>query len=79
MLLQYSPNYLNGDNPHFSEWAQHWQYKDDYPEGALQFDHEARRVIAAEMMLREIPHFTQPNVHMVLIVNVFKYMTFLRM
>ena len=79
MLLQYGPNDLNGDNPCFSEWAYHWQNKTDCPEGAHWSDHEARRVLAAEMMLREIPHFTWPNVHMVLIVNIFKYMAFLHM
>ena len=31
------------------------------------------------MMLREIPCFTQPNMHTMLIVNIFKYMAFLHM
>ena len=55
------------------------QYEHDYPEGAHQSDQEARRVLAAEMMLWEIPHFSQPRVHTVLFVNVLKYMAFLRM
>ena len=53
--------------------------KHDYPEGAHQSDQEARRVLAAEMMLWEIPHFSQPKVHTVLFVNVLKYMAFLQM
>ena len=39
----------------------------------------ARRVLAAQMMLREIPCFSQPRVHTVLFINVFKYMAFLQM
>ena len=39
MLLQYGPNDLNGDNPHFSDLAKGWQYKDDYPKGAVRSDH----------------------------------------
>ena len=34
MLLQYSPNDLNGDNPHFSEQAHLQQNEADYLEGA---------------------------------------------
>ena len=34
MLLQYGPNDLNGDNPHFSEQAYHQQNEADYPESA---------------------------------------------
>ena len=79
MLLQYGPNDLNGDNPHFSEQAHLWLNEADYPESADQSDWEARRVLAAEMMLWEIPHFFQPEVHLVLFVNVFKYMAFLWM
>ena len=79
MLLQYGPNDLNGDNPHFSEQAHQRQYEHDYTEGAHQSDQEARRVLAAEMMLREIPRFSQPKVHTVLFVNIFKYMAFLWM
>ena len=79
MLLQYGPNDLNGDNPHFSEWAHLWQNEADYLEGADWSDQEARRVLAAEMMLWEIPCFSQPEVHLVLFVNVFKYMAFLWM
>ena len=42
MLLQYGPNDLNGDNPHFSDWARNWQYEDDYPEGAIRSDCKSR-------------------------------------
>ena len=38
MLLQYGPNDLNGDNPHFSEQAHQRWYEYDYPEGAHQSD-----------------------------------------
>ena len=79
MLLQYGPNDLNGDNPCFSEWACQRQYEHDYPEAAHQSDWEARRVLAAEMMLWEIPHFSRPKVHTVLFINVFKHMAFLWM
>ena len=51
MLLQYSPNELNGDNPHFSEQACLQLNEADYLESADQSDQEARRVLAAEMML----------------------------
>ena len=67
---------LNRDNPHFSEWAHLWQNEADYLEGADWSDQEARRVLAAELMLWKIPHFSQPEVHLVLFVNVFKYMAF---
>ena len=76
MLLQYGPNDLNGDNPHFSEWAHLWLNEADYPGSADRSDQEARRVLAAEMMLWEIPHFSQPDIHLVLFVNVFKYTAF---
>ena len=79
MLLQYGPNDLNGDNPHFSEWAHLQQNEADYLEGSDQSDQEARRVLATKMMLWEIPHFSQPEVHLVLFVNVFKYMAYLWM
>ena len=77
MLLQYGPNDLNGDNPCFSEQACLQLNQADYPEGADLSDREARRVLAAEMMPQEIPCFSQPEVHLVLFVNVFKYMAFL--
>ena len=51
----------------------------DYLESADWSDQEASRVLAAEMMLWEIPHFSQPEVHLLLSVNVFKYMAFLQM
>ena len=76
MLFQYGPNDLNGDNPHFSKWAHQRRYEHDYPEGADQSDWEARRVLAAEMMLWKIPHFSWPKVHAVLFINIFKYMAF---
>ena len=79
MLLQYGHNDLNGDNHHFNRRAKDWQHESDYPEGADKTNYESRWVLAAEMMLREIPHFRQPNVHTVLIVNIFKYMAFLCM
>ena len=41
MLLQYGPNDLNGDSPHFSDQARNQQYKDDYPEGAIRSDCES--------------------------------------
>ena len=79
MLLQYGPNDLNRDNPHLSEWAHLWLNEADYLESADRSNWEARRVLAAEMMLWEIPHFSQPEVHLVLFVNIFKYMAFLWM
>ena len=79
MLLQYSPNDLNGDNPHFREQAHLWLNEADYPESADQSDREARRVLAAEMMLQKIPLFSQPEVHLILFINVFKYMAFFQM
>ena len=42
---------LNGHNPHFSEQAHLQLNEADYPENADQSDQEARRVLAAEMML----------------------------
>ena len=79
MLLQYRHNDLNRDNHHFNRRAKDQQHESDYPEDADKTDHESRWVLAAEMMLREILHFRQPNVHTVLIINIFKYMAFLHM
>ena len=79
MLLQYGPNDLNRDNPCFSEWAHLWLNEADYLESADWSDQEARRVLVAEMILWEIPHFSQPEVHLVLFVKIFKYMAFLQM
>ena len=70
---------LNRDNPHFSEQVCLQLKEADYLESADQSDQEARRVLAAVMMLQEIPHFSQPEVHLVLFINIFKYMAFLQM
>ena len=51
MLLQYGPNNLNEDNPYFSEQACLQLNEADYPEIADRSNQEARRVLAAEMML----------------------------
>ena len=79
MLLQCGPNDLNRDNPHFSEWAHLQQNEADYLEGTNWSDQEVRWVLAAKMMLWAIPHFSQPEVHLVLFVNLFKYMALLWM
>ena len=76
MLLQYGHSDLNGDNCLFGKRAKDQPHKNDYPHGADKTDTEARQVLAAEMILRQISWFDQPKVHTILILNVFKYMAF---
>ena len=79
MLLQYGPCDPNGENPCFSTSDREQKTQQNYPAGAQWTERESKQVIAAEMMLRMVPHFPYMRIHHVIFVNVFKYMAFLCM
>ena len=59
--MHYGPNDSNGDNNAFGARANDHQYEDDYPLGTYKSEHEAKRVLATEMMVRQIPCQTITN------------------
>ena len=51
----------------------------NYPVEASPSVREAKRVVTVEMFMMGLGHFPDPNEQLVLIINAFKYMAFLRM